>query len=91
MRSVLATQAPVCHVTEFGENAVQLMLRFWIEDPANGVVNVKGEVYLRCGIRSASTASSCPTRSAIFTFATCPCRRRAYRPAEPRAAVEMGD
>jgi small-conductance mechanosensitive channel len=45
-RRVVAAPVPVCHVTEFGENAVQLMLRFWIDDPANGVVNVKGEVYL---------------------------------------------
>ena len=46
VRRVVTAPAPVCHVTEFGENAIQLMLRFWIEDPANGVVNVKGEVYL---------------------------------------------
>ena len=43
---MVTAPAPVCHVTEFGESAIQLMLRFWIEDPANGVVNVKGEVYL---------------------------------------------
>lgn len=43
---VLAVPAPVCHVVEFGDSAVNLLLRFWIEDPANGVVNVKGEVYL---------------------------------------------
>jgi small-conductance mechanosensitive channel len=45
-KRVLAAPAPVCHITEFADNAVNLMLRFWIEDPANGVVNVKGEVYL---------------------------------------------
>jgi small-conductance mechanosensitive channel len=43
---VLAAPAPVCHVTEFGDNAVHLLLRFWIGDPANGVRNVTGDVYL---------------------------------------------
>jgi small-conductance mechanosensitive channel len=43
---VVKVPAPVCHVTEFGESAIQLLLRFWIKDPTNGVVNVKGEVML---------------------------------------------
>jgi small-conductance mechanosensitive channel len=43
---VMATPAPVCHITEFGDNAINLLLRFWIADPANGVKNVKGDVYL---------------------------------------------
>jgi len=43
---VLKSPVPVCHVTEFGDSAVQLLLRFWIGDPANGVTNVKGEVML---------------------------------------------
>jgi small-conductance mechanosensitive channel len=46
VKRVVGTPAPVCHITEFGDNAIQLMLRFWIEDPANGVKNVKGDVYL---------------------------------------------
>jgi small-conductance mechanosensitive channel len=45
-RRVVAAPAPVCHITEFGENGVNLMLRFWIDDPVNGVVSVRGEVYL---------------------------------------------
>ena len=45
-RRVLASPAPVCHITEFGDNAVNLLLRFWIDDPANGTRNVKGDVYL---------------------------------------------
>ena len=45
-RRVIASPIPVCHITEFGDNAVNLLLRFWIEDPANGVKNVTGEVYL---------------------------------------------
>jgi small-conductance mechanosensitive channel len=45
-RRVIPSPAPVCHITEFGDNAVQMLLRFWIEDPANGIKNVTGEVYL---------------------------------------------
>src|SRR6266700_6138379 len=43
---VLAAPAPVCHVTEFGGSTINLLLRFWIGDPANGVRNVTGDVYL---------------------------------------------
>jgi small-conductance mechanosensitive channel len=45
-RRVIAAPSPVCHITEFGDNAVNLLLRFWIEDPGNGVKNVIGDVYL---------------------------------------------
>lgn len=43
---VLASPRPVCHVTGFGDSAVDMLLRFWIEDPTNGVTNIKGEVLL---------------------------------------------
>jgi len=43
---VLAAPEPVCHVTAFGDDSVNLLLRFWIGDPANGVRNVTGDVYL---------------------------------------------
>ena len=39
--------APVCHLMEFGDNAVILELRFWIDDPQNGVANVRSDVQLR--------------------------------------------
>jgi small-conductance mechanosensitive channel len=43
---VLASPRPVCHVTGFGDSAVNMLLRFWIEDPTDGVTNIKGEVLL---------------------------------------------
>jgi small-conductance mechanosensitive channel len=43
---VVAKPEPVCHMTEFADNSVNFLLRFWIEDPAAGTVNVKGEVFL---------------------------------------------
>jgi small-conductance mechanosensitive channel len=45
-KRVLAAPAAVCHVTEFGGSTINLLLRFWIGDPANGVRNVTGDVYL---------------------------------------------
>ena len=37
---------PVCHLVGFGESSLDFVLRFWIRDPAQGVVNVKGQVLL---------------------------------------------
>jgi small-conductance mechanosensitive channel len=42
----VASPAPLCHVTGFGDSAVNMLVRFWIEDPANGVTNIKGDVLL---------------------------------------------
>ena len=38
--------AVVCHITEFGDSSINLLLRFWIRDPDKGTVNVRGDVYL---------------------------------------------
>jgi small-conductance mechanosensitive channel len=43
---VLSAPAPACHVTGFGDSAVNLVLRYWIQDPENGVTNVRSEVLL---------------------------------------------
>lgn len=43
---VLKKPAPNCLVMEFGDEAVELECRFWIEDPQNGVNNVGSEVML---------------------------------------------
>jgi small-conductance mechanosensitive channel len=44
---VLKQPKPVCLVKGFGDSAVNLELRIWINDPRNGVSNVKSEVFLR--------------------------------------------
>jgi small-conductance mechanosensitive channel len=44
---VLNSPESVCHLMRFGANALELELRIWIDDPQNGVSNVKSEVYLR--------------------------------------------
>lgn len=43
---VLSNPAPVCHFTEFGDSSLNFVLRFWIQDPADGVVNIRGKVLL---------------------------------------------
>lgn len=43
---VLTMPAPNPLVMAFGENAIELQLRFWIADATNGIHNVKGEVLL---------------------------------------------
>ena len=38
---------PACLLKDFGDSSVDLELRFWIRDPANGTANVRSEVMLR--------------------------------------------
>ena len=44
---VLADPAPACLLTGFGDSAVDLELRLWIQDPQEGVSNVKSQVLLK--------------------------------------------
>lgn len=46
VRRVLASPAPVCHITGFGDSSVDYILRFWISDPTQGLTNIRGNVYL---------------------------------------------
>jgi len=43
---VLEDPKPLTHVLNFGDNGVELEMRFWINDPENGVTNVSSEVML---------------------------------------------
>ena len=43
---IVRSRPPVCHVREFGDSSLNFVLRFWINDPQNGVTNIKGEVLL---------------------------------------------
>lgn len=38
---------PVCHLVEFGDSSLNFVLRFWIEDPEQGVTNMRGAVMLK--------------------------------------------
>jgi small-conductance mechanosensitive channel len=43
---ILKSPVPNPLVIAFGENAIELQLRFWIADATNGIHNIKGEVLL---------------------------------------------
>jgi small-conductance mechanosensitive channel len=43
---ILKTPEPKCFVTEYGDSTVNLQLRIWINDPKNGIANVKDAVLL---------------------------------------------
>jgi len=43
---VLKTPAPRCNLVEFGDSSVNFDLRFWINDPANGITNVRSDVMM---------------------------------------------
>ncbi len=44
---VLDDPAPKCLLVGFGDNSVDLQLRFWIQDPQNGMANVTSVVMLK--------------------------------------------
>jgi small-conductance mechanosensitive channel len=43
---VLSEPAPNCVLVAFGDSTIDLELRFWINDPANGTANVRSAVML---------------------------------------------
>jgi len=43
---VLERPAPSCRLNDFGDSSVDLELRLWISDPANGISNVRSDVRL---------------------------------------------
>jgi small-conductance mechanosensitive channel len=46
VKRILETPAPICLLKGFGDNSVDIELRFWIRDPRNGTANVRSEVML---------------------------------------------
>ena len=43
---VLRDPPPVCRLMGFGDSAANLELRIWIDDPKNGIINVRSDVLL---------------------------------------------
>jgi len=43
---VLKDPPPVCRLMGFGDSSANLELRIWIDDPKNGIINVRSEVLL---------------------------------------------
>ena len=42
---VLKDPKPACPLTGFGDNAVNLEMRVWINDPQNGIASVKSDLF----------------------------------------------
>jgi small-conductance mechanosensitive channel len=43
---VLPKPEPVCHFLSLDSKAMEFSLRFWIDDPTDGVTNVRGQIML---------------------------------------------
>lgn len=43
---VISSKAPVCWLTAFGDSSLDFKLRFWIEDPKEGLTNIRGMVLI---------------------------------------------
>jgi len=41
---VLKDPAPKCFLTDFGDSSVNFRFSFWINDPSNGILNIKSDV-----------------------------------------------
>ncbi|MBN2461024.1 MAG: mechanosensitive ion channel [Candidatus Cloacimonetes bacterium] len=35
---------PLCYLTEFGSSSINFLLSFWINDPENGILNIKSQI-----------------------------------------------
>ncbi|BDI60497.1 mechanosensitive ion channel family protein [Qipengyuania nanhaisediminis] len=44
---VLDRPKPRVNVMEFGDNSVNFEVRFWIQDPEEGIANIRSDVYMR--------------------------------------------
>lgn len=45
-RVATSRHPPACWLTEFGDSSINFLLRFWIEDPQQGLTNIRGMVLL---------------------------------------------
>lgn len=44
---ILKDPAPVCFLVDFGDSSVDFQIRFWLEDPQNGLTNIRSAVNFR--------------------------------------------
>ena len=43
---VLKIPPPICHFHSFGDSSLDFKLRYWIDDPENGLTNIRGDIML---------------------------------------------
>ncbi len=65
---VLADPAPAARLARFGADGLEFQLLFWIEDPANGQINVRSDVNVAIikALRAAGVAIPYPQRVVQF-------------------------
>jgi small-conductance mechanosensitive channel len=63
-KRVLTSPAPISHLAKLGADGLDFSLLFWIDDPANGQLNVRSEVNMRVleGLRAAHIDIPYPQR-----------------------------
>ena len=63
-KRVLREPAPISHLAKLGADGLEFSLLFWIDDPANGQINVRSEVNVRVleGLRAAGIDIPYPQR-----------------------------
>lgn len=74
---VLKIPEPLCLVTEFGDSSVNLEIRAWINDPKNGIANVKSAVMLEVWDRFAAHGIRIPFPQRDVHLIEAPARRPA--------------
>ena len=78
VKRVLGSERPpVCHIVGFGDSSVDYILRFWIEDPTEGLTNIKGNVYLALwdAFRAHGISIPFPQREVTVLGGTMPANR----------------
>ena len=83
---ILSVPGPGCHLVGFGDSSVNFVLRFWIEDPEEGLMNVKGLAMLAVwdALKEHGVGIPYPHREIIVRDA----RRGAGETGKPPSAVE---
>jgi small-conductance mechanosensitive channel len=67
-RVVAGFRPPVCWMTEFGDSSINFLLRFWIEDPQQGLTNIRGKVMMALwdAFKENDIKIPCPHREVIM-------------------------
>ncbi|HTT78520.1 MAG TPA: mechanosensitive ion channel domain-containing protein [Stellaceae bacterium] len=85
---VLETPAALCHVTELADSGINLVLRFWIEDPFNGITNIRGDIFLLLWDRFVEHGIEVPFPQRDLHIRDVPAALARPTPAATRSAAE---
>jgi small-conductance mechanosensitive channel len=87
---VLADPEPACLLMGFGDNSVDFQLRVWIQDPQNGIANVKSQVLLGVWERFHEHGIDLPFPQRVLHHKSLPELEVAVRPQAGAAALTPG-